>query len=194
MALSFNGKQIAVQICQVKAYKPNTPPALSYKIESEGYDCSWILCNPETGREEPQDVINWPPKRNTSKNLAKFLYQQLHDHITENRRHAVDYWLFAKEDIEELEAAKNNLINYPDDELASSTAIQAKTKGKKGRRNLPFFVPSSAETSTHSSGIYLLFLSTATAKSLPALNLATLFAGMSKGSLVLGLRPVRALL
>ena len=119
MALTFNGKQIEVQICQAKAYKPNTPPALSYKIESEGYACSWILCNPETGREEPQDAVNWPPKRNTAKNLAKFLYTQLQDHITENRRHAVDYWLFAKEDIEDLEAAKDNLINYPDDELAS---------------------------------------------------------------------------
>lgn len=119
MALTFNGTHIEVQICDAKNYKPNTPPVLAYKLESENYSYIWLLCNTETGKEQTHDAIDWPPKRNTAKNLARFLHTQLQDHIMGNRRRSPDYWLFEKEDIEELEAAKyNNLINYPD-ELAS---------------------------------------------------------------------------
>lgn len=119
MALTFNGKHIEVQICEAKNYKPNTPPVLAYKLESESYSYLWLLCNTETGKEQPHDAIDWPPKRNAAKNLARFLYTQLQDHITENRRRSPDYWLFEKEDLEELEDAKDIYINFLDDELAS---------------------------------------------------------------------------
>ena len=51
MALTFTGTHIEVQICEAKNYKPNTPPVLAYKLESESYSYIWLLCNPETGNE-----------------------------------------------------------------------------------------------------------------------------------------------
>lgn len=105
LTLTFNGEQLDVQICDERKYKHSKPALLAYKLKGEGASYQWHLCDPETGAEpNPHDVIDWPPKKSSAKSLAKFLYSQLLDHITESRRPTLDYWLFERDDIESDES------------------------------------------------------------------------------------------